>query len=129
MNRNNLYEYSKHVSAERAIVFWNCQSLRAAYSSLYEILSLLDKMPCIVGLCETFVSSKSLLWDFFFPGYVCERRERTSMEKGKLCLLINEDIQYWIRDELSLWLGGRIETLFIEIKNEGTKFDSGIDLQ
>ena len=122
VNPNDLYEYSKPVSAdERAIVFWNCQGLRTAYSPLCEILSLLDKKPCIVGLCETFVSSKSLPWDFSFPGYVCERRERTTMERGGLCILINEGTQYWVRDDLSLWLEGRIETLFIEIKNEGKK--------
>ena len=67
VNLNDLYEYSKPVSAdERAIVFWNCQGLRTAYSPLCEILSLLDKKPYIVGLCETFVSSKSLPWDFLF---------------------------------------------------------------
>ena len=121
VNPNNLYEYSNPASAERAIVFWNCQGLRTAYSSLCEILSSLDKKPCIVGLCETFVSSKSLPWDFSFPGYICERRERTTMERGGLGLLISEGTQYWVRDDLSLWLEGRIETLFIEIKNEGER--------
>ena len=81
---NNLYEYSKPVSAdERAIFFWNCQGLRMAYFSLCKTLSLLDKKPCILGLCETFVSCKSLPWAFSFPGYFCERRERTTMERGQ----------------------------------------------
>ena len=54
VNPNNLYEYLKPASAERAIVFWSCQSLRTTYFSLCEILSLLDKKPCVVGPCETF---------------------------------------------------------------------------
>ena len=51
------------------------------------------------------------------------------MERGGLCILINEGTQYWVRDDLSLWQEGRIETLFIEIKNEGKKIDFGINLQ
>ena len=67
--------------------------------------------------------------EIFFPGYVCEQRERTTMEWAGLSILINEGIQYWVRDHLSLLLEGRIETLFIEIKNEGKKIDFGINLQ
>ena len=43
------------------------------------------------------------------------------MERGGLCVLINESTQYWVRNDLSLWLKGRIETLFIEIQNGGEK--------
>ena len=51
------------------------------------------------------------------------------MERGGLCILINEGTQYWVRDDLSLWLEGRIETLFIEKKMKGKKFDFGVNLQ
>ena len=29
-------------------------------------------------------------------------------------LLIKEGVSYWVREDLSLWLEGRLETLFIE---------------
>ena len=83
----------------------------------------MQETPLVIGLCETFVSNRNnfSVWDFQFPGYVSERKERQVMERGSLALLIKEGVSYWVREDLSLWLEGRLETLFIEIEDKSDK--------
>ena len=111
------------VKEDTIFAFWNCQGLRTAYPTLCNILSDMQETPLVIGLCETFVSNRDnfSVWDFQFPGYVSERKERQVMERGGLALLIKEGVSYWVREDLSLWLEGRLETLFIEIENKSDK--------
>ena len=55
--------------------------------------------------------------DFSLPGYKVEYKGRSFMQRGGLTTLIRSDVDYEARHDFSLWLEGKLETLFIEIRS------------
>ena len=71
-----------------------------------------------VGLCETFLSDENLnAVNFCVPGYKVEYKGHSFMQKGGPATLTRNDINYEVRHDFSLWLEGKLDTLFIEIRS------------
>ena len=100
------------------LLFWNCQGFRSAKCSLLWTMECLKSQPLFVGLCETFLSDENLnVMDFSVPGYRVEYKGRSFMQRGGLAALIRSDVDYEVRHDFSLWLEGKLKTLFIEIRS------------
>ena len=65
-------------------------------------------------LCETFLSDKN--HDLFnIPGYTFIIRHRKHYRQGGICIYIKNNINFIIRDDLSIFIEKSFETLFLEV--------------
>ena len=93
-------------------------------SSYPEILQMLDNTNCrfnIIGLCETFLTSKHSLSLFNFPGHQVIIRNRQTKARGGLAFIAKEHLLANVREGYSIWIEGKVETLTFEMEIGGNK--------
>lgn len=97
---------------------WNCH----VTSTYYEILQLIDNVNSkfdVIGLCETFLTSEHVLSLYNFPGYRLIVRNRERMGRGGLAFLVKDHFVAKIREDLSVWIEGKVESLTLELEVGG----------
>ena len=95
----------------------NVQGLASKFTGLKMMLSQIqDAGICFdfILLCETFLNDFNC--DYFnIPGYNLVSKNRKSMNKGGVAIYIKHSINYKIRDDLSTFVEGEFESIFVEI--------------
>lgn len=98
----------------------NIQGLASAFDQLKILLAqLIDtgvKLDCIM-LCETFINDNNAhLYEM--AGYKSIYKNRKNKSRGGVALLIRDGMQYKVRDDLSMFIEGEFESLFVEITDK-----------
>ena len=91
--------------------------------SKYEDLALLLAYFDDIGisfdftlLCETFLTDSSFQLHTF-PDYKLVQKSRKDKSRGGIAILINNNIRYKMRDDLSIFYEGESESIFLEVIN------------
>ena len=69
-------------------------------------------------LCETFVNDDNAHL-FKLPNYNFIYKNRKIKAKGGVAIYIRDNIQYNLREDLSIFIEGEFESIFIESINNG----------
>jgi len=96
------------------ILHWNCH-LTTSHEDIVDIINKLDSEVQVIGICESFISEQCPASLFNFPGYTLISKNQSAMERGSLAFIIKNDVKFKVREDLSLWIKGKIETFVIEI--------------
>jgi len=96
------------------ILHWNCH-LTTSHEDVVDIINKLNSEVQVIGICESFISEQCPASLFNFPGYTLISKNRSLMGRGGLAFIIKDDIKFKVREDLSLWIEGKIETFAIEI--------------
>ena len=91
----------------------NCRSLRRNFDSVKLLLQSISSPLTAVCVTETWLSD-SLCDIYFLPGYFFISKHRTGKIGGGVGMYLSDNLEYVIRDDLSLMLP-EIECLVIEI--------------
>ena len=95
----------------------NIRSLPDKFDSLKKILTHLDNEKIqfdAILLCETFLTDTN--HDLFnIPGYTFISRHRKHYRQGGVGIYIKNNINFIIRDDLSIFIEKSFETLFLEV--------------
>lgn len=109
------------------IMHLNIQSLSAKFEELKIMLATLEERGTsidVVLLCETFLhTGNSHL--FSLPGYVLVCANRDTLTRGGVAIYIKDTIKFKKRCDLSLFIEGEFESLFLETTNTGKPFIIG----
>ena len=89
--------------------------LRHRLRVLKIFLSTMKSSIDALGICETFLSMDSCLSSYIFPGYQMISKVRNRMRQGGLSFLLKNGIKFEERDDLCLWIEGKVEIFFVEI--------------
>ena len=110
----DLDEVSKQ-SLSFTVLQLNVQGLCSSFDELKQIVR--SGQPDFIGLCETFLDSKteSLLHLF---GHKMEYLNRNRIAKGGLAVYVSEYLQYSVRHDLSRNEEGIFESMLTEIKTQ-----------
>ncbi len=88
----------------------NFEKLKILLNNLEEI----NKYPDIILICETWKQEKK--HDMFrLPGYNFIEVHRMTKKGGGVGIFINEELNYYRRNDLAVFEEGTVESLFIEI--------------
>jgi len=93
-------------------------------SSYLDILRLLDDFSflCdVLGPCETLLCTNQSLSPYSFTGYNLLVKNRTSLGRGGIILLVKEGIKSYIWNDFSIWKEGKVD-IFQLILNLITNF-------
>jgi len=97
-------------------------------NSYHELLQLLDDIESnldVIGLCETFLTSDQSHSSYSFPGYKLIVKNRVSLNRRGVGLLIKHCLKYEVREDLIIWLEGEVESNSVEVEfNGGTNLIS-----
>jgi len=74
----------------------------------------MDSEVQVIGICESFISEQCPASLFNFPGYTLISKNRSAKGRGGLAFIIKDDVKFKVREDLSLWIEGKIETFAIE---------------
>lgn len=104
----------KYMSTDLSLMHYNIRSLPAHYIEFELFLTNLEQKSMVIGLSETWLkeSNKSL---YNIPGYVALHKVRHNKRGGGVSLLVDENIKYEVREDLSRYLKDSAESVFIEI--------------
>ena len=95
----------------------NIRSLPDKFDKFKKFLTNLDNEKIqfdAIQLCETFLSDKN--HDLFnIPGYTFISRHRKHYRQGGVGIYIKNNINFVIRDDLSIFIEKSFETLFLEV--------------
>ena len=94
----------------------NIHSLSAKFEQLKQIMCQLQDQNIYLDavlLCETFLHEGNANL-FNIEGYHFEYRNRTQMSRGGVAIYIRNNISYAVRNDLSKFIEGEFESLFIE---------------
>ena len=69
-------------------------------------------MHCIM-LCETFLTDNNYVF-YTIPGYKLVCRNRQTGSRGGVAIYIRDDLNYIIRDDISVNIDGKFESIFVE---------------
>ena len=98
-------------------IHWNIQGLASKFDDLKMLLSQAhdnnSSFDCIL-LCETFICDQNAKL-FNLPGYNLFHKSRQIKSKGGVAIYLRDDLKYKLRDDLSIFIEGEFESLFIEI--------------
>ncbi len=98
------------------ILHLNIQSLSAKFEKLKLLLSHLEEQDIVLDvvlLCETFLHEGNMHL-FKLPGYNLICKNRTHMKGGGVAIYVRSNIAYSLRDDISVFVEGEFETVFIE---------------
>ena len=90
------------------------------------ILSAMNSSIDVLCICETFLSMDSCLPSYIFPGYQVISKIRNRMRQGGLSFLLKNGIKFEERDDLCLWIEGKVEVFSVEIVFVEKKKDSNL---
>lgn len=99
---------------------WNCH-LTTGYLDVLQFIEDSTQNIDLIAICETFISSDQSLSSFVFPGYSLEVKNRKSLNRGGLGFLVKMNLNYSIRDDLIVWIEGKIESFCVELEIEKKK--------
>ena len=106
-NAQNFKYYTMH---------FNIRSLPNKFRELKEIISRFHdikiNMHCIM-LCETFLTDNNYVF-YTIPGYKLVCRNRQTGSRGGVAMYIRDDLNYIIRDDISVNIDGKFESIFVE---------------
>jgi len=112
---NNAFEYTS--------IHLNIQSLPAKFDKLKLLLSeIRDQQINIdfIFLCETFLKDNiSHLYNI--PGYNFVYKNRPNTSRGGVAIYINAKFNYILREDFSIFISGKFESLFVEIDSNAFK--------
>ena len=95
----------------------NCQGLAAHWDNFTSLIHELSSQHFefdIIGISEIFKTDRH---NFDLPGYHdLLSKTRTNSNRGGVGIYIKNNIQYSVRDDLSIFIPNIIESIFIEIK-------------
>lgn len=119
--------YSKTHTSEITSMHLNIQSLPAKFDKLKDLLSELNEQNITIDLillCETFLNKNNLNM-YNLPGYnfVCSNRPNCS--RGGVAIYINDKFKFNLRPDLSTFVPGEFESIFIEINTGKQLFIAG----
>ena len=86
-------------------------------SELISMISLLANQKVeidVIGLCESFLSDEKMSL-LNVLNYNLHYLNRCSMKNGGVAILVKKDLEFTVRDELSIFKEGYFESCFIEI--------------
>jgi hypothetical protein len=89
------------------------------YTMHFNIRSLPNKFRDIkmyrhcIMLCETFLIDNNYVFDAI-PGYKLTYRNRQTGSRGGVAMYIRDDLNYIIRDDISVNIDGKFESIFVE---------------
>ena len=120
--RESSYILPSQVSSDISLCLckWNCH-LTTGYLDVLQMIKISSSKFDIMGICETFLSSDQSLSAFSFPGYDFEVRNRSTMNRGGLGFLIKKNMKYMVREDLGVWIEGKIESFCLELEIEKRK--------
>lgn len=120
--RESSYILPSQVSGDMSLCLctWNCH-LTTGYLDVLQMIEISSSKFDIMGICETFLSSDQSLSAFSFPGYDFEVRNRSTMNRGGLGFLIKKNMKYMVREDLGVWIEGKIESFCLELEIEKRK--------
>lgn len=93
---------------------WNCH-VTSSSEDIENFLSAMNSSIDVLGICETFLSMDSCLSSYIFPGYQMISKVRNRMRQGGLSFLLKNGIKFEERDDLCLWIEGKVEIFSVEI--------------
>ena len=95
----------------------NIQSLPAKFEKLKDLLAQLHQKGINVDfllICETFLNDQISPY-FNIPGYNLVYKNRQNKSKGGVAIFIDKKYNYCIREDLSIFIEGEFESVFLEI--------------
>ena len=101
----------------------NIQSLPAKFEKLKGLISQITEAGIILDfilLCETFLTD-TIAEHFNIPGYKLVYKNRKTKRSGGVAIYIKCELNYIVRQDLSVFHEGEFESLFIEIKSKENK--------
>ena len=120
-------KHGRHENNQIKVMHLNIQSLSAKYEQLKQLVSQLNDEKIYLDailLCETFLHEGNANL-FNMQGYNLEYRNRTCISRGGVAIYIRSNISYTVRDDLSTFIEGEYESLFIEANIHGKKIIMG----
>ena len=99
---------------------WNVH-VTTSYLDILELIDQFSSSLDTIGLCETFLSSNQSISLYSFPGYDLRIKNRVLMGRGGVGFLVKNGLNYQERDDLSIWMEGKVEVFSIEIEFDGKK--------
>ena len=117
------YILKSQISSERSLCLcsWKCH-LTTGYLDVLQLIEKSSSKFDIMGISETFLNADKYLSAYYFPGYNFEVRNRLTMNRGGLRVLINKNVRYMNRENLGVWIEGKFESFCLEFEIEGKKF-------
>ena len=112
-----------HNNFQCKVLHLNIQGLSSQFDQLQTLLSELELSDAHVEidyilLCETFVNDDNAHL-FKLPNYNFIYKNRKIKSKGGVAIYIRDNIQYNLREDLSSFIEGEFESIFIESINNG----------
>ena len=122
-NYYSIEEVDITAESKFTIMHLNIQSLPSKFVKLKLLLSRLEtidvSLDCIL-LCETFLNNRNE--DLYeIPGYAFLPNSRKKMTKGGVAIYIKDSHIYKERKDISTFIEGEFESIFIEVINEKYK--------
>ena len=96
----------------------NVNRIESKYEEIKHNLMFSDNQPDVLGLCETFLTKHTTDNELQVPGYVFERKDRTSQGGGGLIVYFSETIKFLRKNNIEI---GGTETMWFEIKPDYKK--------
>ena len=110
-----------HNNFQCKMLHLNIQGLSSKFDQLQTLLSELSDAHVEIDyilLCETFVNDDNAHL-FKLPNYNFIYKNRKIKSKGGVAIYIRDNIQYNLREDLSIFIEGEFESIFIESINNG----------
>ena len=110
-----------HNNFQCKVLHLNIQGLSSKFDQLQTLLSELSDAHVEIDyilLCETFVNDDNAHL-FKQPNYNFIYKNRNIKSKGGVAIFIRDNIQYNLREDLSIFTEGEFESIFIESINNG----------
>ena len=98
----------------------NIQSLSSKFEKLQSLLAQLDEQGISLDfllICETFLND-TIADHFQIPGYNFIYKNRKEKCRGGVAIYVKKEHNYTIRHDLSTFVEGEFEALFLEIKSK-----------
>ena len=101
----------------------NIQSLPAKFDNLKSIIGKMSTSGIsldFILLCETFLTDHNAD-QYCIPGYNLIYKNRTQKKQGGVAIFIKDKYNFKVREDLSIFKEGEVESLFLEINSKDHK--------
>lgn len=110
-------------ASQLKVMHFNVQSLSSKLISIQNVLTRLEDrdiiLDCIL-LCETFLHENNVQLAEI-PGYNLVSKHRSNLKRGGVAIYIRNELSYKVKEDVSTFIEGQFESVFIEIDVENSK--------